>query len=123
MADRLYVVGDVHGCARELEALRAALRVAPGDTLAFIGVYIDRGPHSRAVVDRIAARGRPDGPPTVLPEGNRRWMWLGYLDRGGQWGEAWRGNGGAATLRSYGIPADVSGARAADAFPPGHVEF
>jgi len=40
---RFFVVGDIHGCGRELEALLAALALVRGDTVAFIGDYIDRG--------------------------------------------------------------------------------
>jgi serine/threonine protein phosphatase 1 len=123
MAGRLYVVGDIHGCARELDVLLSALPLTRDDTLAFIGDYIDRGPDSRVVVDQMLALRRRDDVRTVFLEGNHESMCSAYLGRPGQWGEAWRGNGGSATLRSYGIPADVPGARAAEEFPPGHVEF
>ena len=123
MAGRLYVVGDVHGCARELEALLAALPLARGDTLAFIGDYIDRGPDSRAVVDRLLDLERSDDVATVFLEGNHEAMCKAYVGRGGQWAEAWRMNGGAQTLRSYGLPAQAPGARVAEELPRAHVDF
>jgi len=123
MADRLYVVGDVHGCARELETLLAALPLERGDTLAFIGDYIDRGPDSRAVVDMMLDLRRRDDVTTVFLEGNHEAMCLAYLGRGGQWAEAWRMNGGVQTLRSYGMSPQVPGPRAAEEFPRAHVEF
>jgi serine/threonine protein phosphatase 1 len=120
---RLFVVGDIHGCARELEALLAALPLARGDTLAFIGDYIDRGPESRAVVDMLLGlRGRDDVT-TVFLKGNHEDMCLAHLGRRGQWGEAWRMNGGVTTLRSYGVPSQLAGPEAAAHFPAAHLEF
>src|SRR5947207_3525727 len=120
---RFYVVGDIHGCARELDALLEGLPLAGGDTLAFIGDYVDRGPDSRGVVDRLLAlRARTDLR-TIFLKGNHEDMCLAYLGRAGSWGESWKMNGGGATLRSYGVPADVAGAAAAARFPAEHVAF
>jgi serine/threonine protein phosphatase 1 len=123
MSGRLFVVGDIHGCAPELEALLAALPLANGDTLAFVGDYIDRGHHSRAVIDMmIAVRARTDIT-TVFLRGNHEEMCLGYLGRRGRWGEAWRMNGGHATLESYGMLPNVPVAEAAARIPTAHLEF
>jgi serine/threonine protein phosphatase 1 len=123
MAGRLLAVGDIHGCARELETLVGALRLERDDTLAFVGDYVDRGPDSRAVVDLLLGlRDRADAK-TVFLKGNHEDMCLGYLGRDGHWGEAWQANGGAATLRSYGIDPGVAGAEAAARMPPAHLAF
>jgi serine/threonine protein phosphatase 1 len=121
-AGRLYVVGDIHGCVRELEGLLDALALAPDDTLAFIGDYLDRGPDSRAVVELLldVQRRRPK---TVFLRGNHEDMCLGYLGRQGSWGEAWRMNGGDSTLRSYGISTELAGAPAAERLPAEHLAF
>jgi serine/threonine protein phosphatase 1 len=120
---RFFVVGDIHGCAREVEALLAALALVKGDTVAFIGDYIDRGPESRAVVDMmLALRARTEFA-TVFLKGNHEDMCLAYLGRVGQWGEAWRMNGGGATLRSYGVSPQATGAEAAAAIPASHIDF
>jgi len=120
---RFFVVGDIHGCARELESLLAALGLVKDDTVAFIGDYIDRGPESRAVVDMmLALRARADVA-TVFLKGNHEDMCLAYLGRAGQWGEAWRMNGGGATLRSYAVSPQATGAEAAAAIPASHVDF
>lgn len=50
---RLIVVGDVHGCSAELDSLLDRVGVAAGDTLAFVGDLVAKGPHSREVL-RIA---------------------------------------------------------------------
>jgi len=119
---RLWVVGDIHGCIRELETLLGALTPGPDDTLAFIGDYVDRGPDSRAVVELLLDVRRRT-PKTAFLRGNHEDMCLGYLGRRGSWGEAWRMNGGGSTLRSYGVPAELSGAAAAERFPPEHLAF
>ena len=45
-----YVIGDIHGCAEELRRLIDALPLRAGDSVVFLGDYIDRGPDSAAVV-------------------------------------------------------------------------
>src|ERR671936_981139 len=117
MVDRFYVVGDIHGCARELETLLAGLPLGRGDTLAFIGDYIDRGSDSRAVVEMLLDLRRREDIATIFLRGNHEDMCLGYVGRSGRWGEAWRLNGGGATLRSYGIPQQLEGRAAAEGFP------
>lgn len=47
---RLVVIGDVHGCLEELEALLARVRLAASDRVVFLGDLVDRGPESAAVV-------------------------------------------------------------------------
>jgi len=123
MAGRLYAVGDIHGCAAELEALLAALPLARGDTLAFVGDYLDRGPAVRAVIDLLLDLRTRDGLTTVFLRGNHEDMCLAYLGRAGQWGESWMMNGAPATLRSYGVPLGVDGPLAAECFPKAHLDF
>lgn len=47
---RLVVIGDVHGCIEELEALLARVRLVASDRVVFLGDLVDRGPESAAVV-------------------------------------------------------------------------
>jgi serine/threonine protein phosphatase 1 len=101
---RLLCVGDVHGCAAELEVLLDDVALGPDDRLVFLGDYVDRGPASKQCVDLlldVRAR-RPD---TVFLRGNHEDMFLGYLGLGGDYGDAFLVNGGAATLQSYGLAA------------------
>ena len=123
MTTRFFTIGDIHGCARELERLLAALPLGAGDTVAFVGDYIDRGLESRAVVDLLLDFERRAGITAVFLKGNHEDMCLGYLGRGGAWGEAWCLNGGAATLRSYGIDAPARGDEVASRMPPEHLAF
>ncbi|MDH5657636.1 MAG: metallophosphoesterase, partial [Spirochaetia bacterium] len=47
----MWIIGDIHGC---LKALNSLLSKIPGDeNLLFIGDYVDRGPDSAGVIDRI----------------------------------------------------------------------
>jgi bis(5'-nucleosyl)-tetraphosphatase (symmetrical) len=57
-ARRTIVVGDVHGCLEELEALLAATRWTAGvDRLVLLGDLLDRGPDPVGVVRRARALG------------------------------------------------------------------
>ena len=50
-ASRYVVIGDVHGCLRELESLLEKVGYAPAtDQLVFVGDLVDRGPFSAQVV-------------------------------------------------------------------------
>jgi serine/threonine protein phosphatase 1 len=123
MAGRVYVVGDIHGCAGELEALVGSLALERGDTLAFVGDYVDRGPAVREVIDLLLALRQRAGLTTIFLRGNHEDMCLAWLGRDGRWGESWLMNGAAATLRSYGIPFDVDGPLAAEWLPEAHLTF
>ena len=79
---RLFAIGDIHGCADELERLLAAIPLAADDTIVFVGDYIDRGPDSAAVIAHLLALPE-DGPPRVFLKGNHEDMALDFLGLGG----------------------------------------
>ena len=81
-AARTFVIGDIHGCVDELDRLLDALAPAAGDTVVFLGDYIDRGPASKAVIDRLL-RLRREGPRCVFLKGNHEDMFLGFLGERG----------------------------------------
>lgn len=116
------VVGDVHGRLDLLERmldLVAARRAAPGGAaarLVFAGDLIDRGPDSAAVLARVMAMVAASGGATRAVMGNHERMLLDFLDAPAVAGPVWLGNGGDATLASFGINphrAGDPGARAA----------
>jgi len=124
-----YVIGDVHGCLPELTALVEFLPLERGDTVVFLGDYIDRGHDSRGVVDYLLAlRGRGEQE-TVFLRGNHEDMMLSFMGLSGNHGDAFLLNGGVATLASYGVtapagrPGPGDGQRLLEALPPDHVEF
>ncbi|MEM9168456.1 MAG: metallophosphoesterase family protein [Pseudomonadota bacterium] len=107
---RIYAVGDVHGCARELDALMSAIvadaaKSNDGDglttQLVFLGDYVDRGPDSKGVIDRLIAI-REEKPETVFLMGNHEEAFLKFIAAPELFAE-WLHWGGAETLSSYGV--------------------
>lgn len=54
---RTIIVGDVHGCRIELEALLDRIGFASGDRLVFVGDLVARGPDSLGVLDVVRRTG------------------------------------------------------------------
>ncbi len=54
-APRALIVGDVHGCARELQELLRRASLRPCDRIYFTGDLVGKGPDSRAVVEVVMA--------------------------------------------------------------------
>ena len=54
--ERVFAVGDIHGCLDLLDRLMDKIDWHPSrDRLIFLGDYIDRGENSRGVVDYMVA--------------------------------------------------------------------
>jgi serine/threonine protein phosphatase 1 len=118
--ERILAIGDVHGCRSRLEDLLGILDPRPEtDTIVFIGDYIDRGPDSRGVVEVVLGL-RRRFPRVVCLMGNHERMFLDYLEDP-QSADIFLANGGAATLRSYGIRRGE--APGIDALPEEHRRF
>lgn len=115
---RIYAIGDIHGSLSKLRTLVARCeRDAGGRPIAFVfvGDYIDRGPDSRGVIDTLMKlQASMPGQVTTLM-GNHEAFALGVLD-GDTSPDHWLMEGGAATLRSYGV-------RRAHALPHDHVDW
>lgn len=94
----LIAIGDIHGCPLSLDRLLEHLRLSDDDTLLFIGDYIDRGPDSKGVIDRLIRLQQERE--CIFLRGNHEELLLGYLDRGEY--DLWAINGGIQTLASYG---------------------
>lgn len=123
---RLFAVGDIHGHHAELCALLDHLIRAHGanaeDLFVFIGDYIDRGPASRQVLDRMLEIQR-DWPRTVFLKGNHEDMLLSYLGLGGENGEFYLRNGGTSFFASYGVEPSGSLSETTSKLPVVHLEF
>lgn len=99
--DRSYVViGDVHGCVQSLAALLLQLEDYADRQFVFIGDYIDRGPDSKGVVDRVLQFSQHHD--CVALRGNHEQMMLEAQQTGDV--QLWVMNGGNTTLQSYGAP-------------------
>ncbi|MCH1441205.1 MAG: metallophosphoesterase, partial [Rubripirellula sp.] len=57
MSERLIAIGDIHGCKIALEHLLESIHPTSDDTIVTLGDYIDRGPDSRGVIDRLIKLG------------------------------------------------------------------
>jgi len=105
---RVYVVGDIHGRADLLadlvERIAADARRFPDATkqLVYLGDYVDRGPHSRQVID-IVLDATPPGFSRVALIGNHEEAMRAFLVDPVDNAEWVRPFGGAATLLSYGV--------------------
>ena len=103
---RVYAVGDVHGRADLLEQIFASidadLNSRPIDATieVFLGDYIDRGPASSEVLDRLIDRRRSHQ--RFCLKGNHEAYMLEFL-RGPTILDEWSRYGGLETLLSYGL--------------------
>jgi len=108
---RVYAVGDVHGRLDLLEAMIARIDADRGGarpTVVMLGDYIDRGPSSREVVERLLAL--PDWADWVLLRGNHEQAMLEALSdlpQADRLMRQWLNFGGVETLQSYGVPSTL----------------
>ena len=109
-----YAIGDVHGEAERLGALHEAIRdhhesrfPARARTVVHLGDYIDRGPDSCGVVDRIIAleaeAAQREDFNVISLMGNHERMMLDAAEdeTGGSSRLLWLRNGGDAAIESY----------------------
>jgi len=95
-----YVIGDVHGCATELRLLLELLPLTDECTILFVGDYIDRGPHSREVIETILDLRRRHR--VITLEGNHEDLLQHFLAQPESLaGGMFIYNGGSSTLASY----------------------
>ncbi len=133
---RVYAIGDIHG---RYEALRRVMTAIEADildqpeaevTIVFLGDYVDRGMHSREVLELLSTPAPPHRPRICLM-GNHEMALLQFL-RDPMHLREWGNFGGYATLASYGIgiPSAMTPAvlyelrdRFRKAMPPAHRTF
>ena len=103
---RIYAIGDVHGRAdllvEVLAKIDADLAAHPVEQPihVFLGDYVDRGPASRDVIDKLIDRAYSHE--SVFLMGNHELMLLEFF-RNPKMIEHWRQYGGLETLMSYGV--------------------
>ncbi|MEM7242913.1 MAG: metallophosphoesterase [Pseudomonadota bacterium] len=96
--EELFVVGNIHGCARQLGKL---LKDAPKSAqLIFIGDLIDYGPQSERVLKRVE---KECAGGAIALMGNHEKLFLNFMEDPARFGPTWLRSGGAATLKSFGI--------------------
>lgn len=104
---RSFIFGDIHGDLAALERILALLPpLQATDTLVFLGDYLDRGPASAKVIERVMRLPERTPARVVALRGNHEDAWLRVLDEGWDNFVATGKNGTLATLRSF-IGGDV----------------
>ena len=104
---RVYAVGDIHGrldlLDRLLDMIAAYETAYPcaSTRLIFLGDYIDRGAHSRGVIERLV-HGIPGSLRADFLRGNHEAVMLRCLE-GPEMFANWAANGGLTTVKSYGV--------------------
>jgi len=109
---RLFAIGDIHGCLDPLNVLLDRIRPTQADTIVTLGDYVDRGPDSKGVIDRLLDLSHSCKLVSLM--GNHEQMMLSAR-RDRQAAREWQTFGGLETLESYdgGL----------DAIPEGHWRF
>ncbi len=124
MTGRTLALGDVHGCSAALDSVLQAARLQPEDTVVTLGDYVDRGPDSAGVINRLIELDRQC---RLIPlVGNHECMFLHGLHIFAKDPAAfhkpwdfhelglWLDHGGLETIYSYG---------GLESFPPEHFNF
>ena len=100
-----FAIGDIHGCIDPLDRMLDRIEAyASGGTVVFLGDYVDRGPDSKSVLDRIIA-GAPAPWRWICLKGNHEdLMVAAYADSDSDSRDVWIGSGigGLETEMSYG---------------------
>ncbi len=138
---RVYAIGDIHGHALALDRMHEAismdlLREPPRAAhIIYLGDYIDRGPDSKGVIDKLLQRlGRKDGIQRTFISGNHEYGMIAFLrEPEGSLAQSWLAYGGISTLKSYGlhfeadviIPSELQSAaeRLRTVVPAEHINF
>jgi serine/threonine protein phosphatase 1 len=112
MTGRTIAFGDIHGCSKALDALLQTISPTADDRLVMLGDYVDRGPNSREVVERLLDL---QAHCQLIPlRGNHELMLFRAFDTITDL-FFWLNYGGQQTVDSYG--GDLY------AIPPDHLEF
>jgi serine/threonine protein phosphatase 1 len=126
---RVYVIGDIHGCDQQLadlhEIIAEDLAVRPADLplLVHIGDYVDRGADSAGVLNRLTNGSPVDHVPVINLAGNHDETMLNALSGDRAAVTDWLFAGGRPALESYGIDPDSPRESWAAQIPPRHLEF
>jgi serine/threonine protein phosphatase 1 len=114
---RVLAIGDIHGCSRALDHLIAAIGLRTTDLIVTLGDYVDRGPDSAGVINRLLELRRKFK--VVCLRGNHEQLMLNSRLGNDRFIE-WTHSGAQATLASY---APQGGIATLNDIPPAHWDF
>ena len=99
---RIIAIGDIHGCKIVLEKmLFLKLQITKEDSIYLLGDLIDRGPDSKGVIDTVLALEKDGYNIHTLLGNHEEMMFQSVLDE--TYFTRWVRNGGAETLKSFGV--------------------
>src|SRR3984885_13000381 len=126
---RIYAIGDIHGCARQLDRLHIRIaedlgqRPVASPLLLHIGDYVDRGADSAGVIERLRQGCPIPGMEMINLMGNHESTMLDALSGERAAGTDWLFAGGKAALESYGIDPEGPREQWAARIPRSHQDF
>lgn len=97
---RKIFISDIHGCLDTFTELLNQLALKEEDHLFLLGDYIDRGPHSKGVVDRIMALRKVGVKLTALRGNHEQMLIYDYIS---ETVKGWKDMADEALKRSFGI--------------------
>ncbi len=99
---RILAIGDIHGCAKTFQhLLLEILHADKSDMIICLGDFVDRGPDSKGVIDFIVEL-RDSHYTVVTLRGNHEDLMINS-DNSEEGRVRWLVNGGAETLKSFGV--------------------
>jgi serine/threonine protein phosphatase 1 len=116
---RVLAIGDIHGCLGPLDDLLAWVKPTEDDVLITLGDYVDRGPDTRGVLNRLIELKKSR--PVICLRGNHEIMMLDAYRGGRAEKKMWLSVGGVQALGSYGVAPGKGGTL--EAVPPEHWHF
>lgn len=112
---RVFAVGDIHGRTDLLDTLHAAIEADVAESrpaearIIYLGDYVDRGPDSAGVIDRLM-RKPPAGVERLLLKGNHEDILERFLAEP-EAAAGWCRLGGVETMISYGVDVEEEAAK------------
>lgn len=98
--NKIFAIGDIHGCENELKLLMRTLPLTKHSTIVFLGDYIDRGENSKGVIEFIINLKKKHH--IIALMGNHEAMFLDFFkNKESEEAARFIYNGGGATLASY----------------------
>lgn len=108
-----WIIPDIHGFSKTLEALLSQIQPSKEDHLVFLGDYIDRGPDSKGVMD-LVMKMEQEGYQITALKGNHESYFVeayyhafeyrsSFFNRKSPKQKAWFEHGGKEALKSFGV--------------------